>query len=754
MSEATLNVETLSSYTIGELNPIADAIALRNFVFSTMDAGCPITRPYWFTEDTVFKSKIWKERIVTDVGKIITRTINFEIWIHDGSMLTDLKNKDLLDIIQYWIAYQVHPRFTGGKIYDPNYAHATLTKVLQSIDWVLINGERLKICEQGFALINQNNLINLLGDILDQPTSESIYQYSSKMSDWIKVNITEITDEDIDREVSKHPEIKNLPPLEDMQLSLSEDELIKARVWFFKHKFYYFERNGYVLRASPIISILYENTLNGLNIKPLQFEELNVGEAFDKTEYPQVEIRSAKGEGASYRVLNAYISIWRRLAAITEIDCSIDRKAILSLTKARVLSGRDIAAEGRYRTAPIEVVLGALKNSIEFTIKHGDLILDNVFNAIEMKSKSTETIRSIFNYNELTTSIISANAAELGVTHWSISRQDPDFYQKVRNNNGLAELFQILTGSIQIFVGAMMARRRDEMIDLDSAKCIYPLSDPSLPANSKVPYYLEFLGNKTGAAGEREILRRPIPLKAAIFLRKLSAFNERLISIGVLKPGCTLFQNVSRLDGSVNPLSQTAHYNNFNIACDYFELPTTKIKNKVVKRYYIRQHQLRRFFALAFFWGTDNHDLATLSYMLGHTDARQFYRYVTESVSGRVLREAKANRLQGSLNKGVDDIEGLYLLKDLLRKSYNAKQVHLKTYDEVFGSVKPLNNLRLVSTNIPFDEYMKSNSFEGDIIDFLDKGKVTLEPEFMDFIDINGKHACRIHLVLNVKDIE
>lgn len=754
MSEAMLNAETLSSYTIGEISPIADAVALRDLVFSTMDAGCPITRPYWFSEDTVFNSKVWKERIVNDVGKVISRTINFEIKLYDGSMLTDSKNKPLLDTFYYWIAYQLHPRFTGGKIYDPAYAHLILTKVLQCIDWVLINGERLKICEEGLALVNQDNLINLLRDILDQPTSESIYQYSTKMSEWIKVHITEITDQDIDQEVSKHPEIKNLPLAEDMQLSLGEDELIKARVWFFKHNFYYFERDSYVLRASPIISILYENTLNGLNIKPLQFDELNVGEAFEKTEYPQVEIRSPKGEGTSYKVLNSYIAVWRRLAAITETHCSIDREAILSLDKDRILSGRDIAADGRYLTAPIDVVLEALKESIEFTIQYADLILDNVFSTIEAKSKSPDTIRSIVNYNELTTGIISANAAQLGVTHWSISRQDPDFYHKIRKNNGLAELFQILNGSIQIFVGAMMARRRDELIDLDSTKCIYPLSDPSLLANSKVLYYLEFYGNKTGAAGERETLRRPIPLKAAIFLRKLSKFNERLIDIGVLQLGCTLFQNVSRLDGSVSPLSQTAHYNNFNIACDYFELPTIQKKDKVTRRYYIRQHQLRRFFALAFFWGTDNHDLATLSYMLGHTDARQFYRYVTESVSGRVMREAKANRLQGSLNKSIDDIEGLYLLKDMLRKSYNAKQLHLKTYEEVFGSITPLTNLRLVSTNIPFDEYMKSNSFEGEIIDFLEKGKIKLEPEFLDFIDTNGDHACRIHLVLKVKDIE
>lgn len=754
MNEALLNAETLSSFTISEENSFADATALRNFVFSTMPAGCAITRPYWFSYDTTFDGKIWKEYIVTDVGRVITRTIDFEIQLYNGSMLTDSQNKQLLDTFRYWIAYQVHPRFTGGKIYDPDYAHATLTKVLQTIDWIIINGERLEICERGLAMINENNLITFLGDVLDKPTSESIYQYSGKMSDWIKGKINEITDKDIERETSKHPEINYLPPKEDMQLSLSEDELIKARVWFFKHNFYYYERNAYVLRSSPIIATLYENTLNGSKIKPLQFEELNVGAAFDKTEFPQVEIRSSKGEGVSYRILNIYIAIWKRLPAISEIDCDIDRKAILGLTKGRVLTGRILAPEGRYRTAPIEVVLDALRGSIEFTIKYGDIILEEVFNTLEMRSKGGETIRSIFNANGLTTGIISSRAAELGVTHWSISRQDPEFYKKVRNNNGLAEMFQVLTGSIQIFVGAVMARRRDEMVDLDSATCIFPLSDPSLPVNSKVPYYLVFFGNKTGAAGEREILKRPIPLKAAIFLRKLSAFNERLISIGVLKSGCTLFQNVSRLDGSVNSLSRTSHYNNFNIACDYFELATTTIKNKGVRRYYIRQHQLRRFFALAFFWGTDNHDLETLSYMLGHTDARQFYRYVTESVSGRVLREAKANRIQGSLDKGANDIEGLYLLKDMLRKTYNAKQVHLKTYDEVFSSVQPLNDMNLVTTNVPFEEYMKSNSFEGDIIDFLDKGRITLEPEFMDFIDINGNHACKIHLVLMVKDIE
>ncbi|WP_248767679.1 hypothetical protein [Pseudomonas sp. MWU12-2345] len=753
MPEATKQLHViehkkLTGYELTGNSPLQEARELRDYIFSTMSAGSPITKPYWFTPDTEFNKPQWNLLIPLKSGLSLTRKIDFNVDLYDGSNLLDPKNENLLEAFRYLIAYRIHHRYTGGQVYAPEYAYQLITRTLQIADWILLNGERFEICKQGLAQLNANSINHLLNEITILPTSEAIYNYSTRLTEWIKDHLYLVSDHDIKEATAQNELILDIENI-DRELDLSDDELIKARVLFLKIGYYEKVNGTLLLRAKPILNKIYSGTFNGRSIRPLHFSELNIGEPSYVAEFPPVEVRRNEKEGASHRTINSYIQTFKMLSVIEECETGVDAAMLQGLTLDRVIAGKEFIQSMRYRTVPIEITLQAIRCSIEFLFENAGWILDAVHCVIEAKAVQKTEASS---FQEFAISVLPEHILARGIRYWSVQRSNPGFYKMLRANSTLAELYQVLVGSIQIVTGAVMARRRDELSYLDSDNCLEPSTDPSLPENANTHYYLVFDGAKLGAAGQREELKRPLPRVAALFIWKLKEFNRRIDSITPDKAS-SLFRGISRINAAVTQGSRFTHYNTVNITCDYFQLPTI-VKEGVEKRYYIRQHQLRRFFAIAFFWGTDNPDFETLSYMLGHTDAKLFYHYVTEHVTGRILREAKANRIQASLKAGRQDIKGIDELVAKLRKQFNAKQVHIKTYNEVFNSLTPMHKNNLIETQPDFDKYLASHACEGHVLDYLTEGKVTLEPDFFEVVNANGQVVSKFNLVLKVKDIE
>ncbi|NNB55726.1 hypothetical protein [Pseudomonas fragi] len=743
-----LTPETLAEYKPLTDDPLDRAIALRDFVFSHMPIGSTVTKPYWFSPETEFSMPKWHLMIPVENRPPLTRVIDFDIKLYDKSNLLDAKNKNLLLTFKYFFAYQIHPRYTGGQIFAPEVAYVCITRALQIADWILLNGERFKICEFGLSLINENSILNLLDDITKKPISEAVYDYSKRITTWIKQRILEITKKQVASAIKAKESISEINGIV-RALDLNDQQLISARVMFTEMGFYTDVLGMQSLRAAPIIADIYKNTFNGGTIKPKHFTELDLGESRYRSEFPPVEVRATANDGASHRKLSSYVQTFRKIGWIKECSTGIDNEMLLRISKDRVIAGKNYRETGRYRTAPVEVVLHALRSSIEYSIENIDWILEEIRKVIEAKLASSDYGQ---NFNAFSKKMFSETALANGIRRWAIPRSEPGYYDQVRENSSLVDLYQVLTGSVFIVLGTTMARRRDEVAFLDSETCLYPATDPNLPENSSTRYYLVFKGQKTGASGIRETLKRPLLRIAAIFIWKLKVFNKNLCALGIINAPGRLFKSIGRPTGVVSDGNRYTHYNCINSACDYFQLPTIA-NDGVEKRYYTRQHQLRRFFAIAFFWGSDDPDYQTLSYMIGHTDAKLFYHYVTELVTGRVLKEAKANRIHASLSTGKSDIEGMDELIDMLRREHNVKRIHIKTYNEVFGSMQPMHKQGLIQTQPDFEDYIKSHFCEESILEYLEQGKITLEPNFFEIKDRDGRTVMHFNLALKVKDL-
>src|SRR5690606_28950972 len=95
-----------------------------------------------------------------------------------------------------------------------------------------------------------------------------------------------------------------------------------------------------------------------------------------------------------------------------------------------------------------------------------------------------------------------------------------------------------------------------------------------------------------------------------------------------------LFSYPLQLAGfDLSQASKKALCGSLDYFCDWAQMPC----DADGCRYYLRQHQLRRFFAMVFFYGTGYGGLETLRWSWGHTDERRVWRYIRESVRGAVL---------------------------------------------------------------------------------------------------------------------
>ena len=232
-----------------------------------------------------------------------------------------------------------------------------------------------------------------------------------------------------------------------------------------------------------------------------------------------------------------------------------------------------------------------------------------------------------------------------GVRCWSVSQElrkdapvrlgakaeeiEAEFFRRLRDNHGLYELLQVLWGSLLIAAGALMARRQGELIELERGSFL----DTSGTR-------LVFAARKRNSRNFRERRARPVPKVIADLLLKLQRMQEELLSLGVINEKCGLFAFPRvHSPGELKVVSDKSCNELLDRFCDYFETERTEDN----RRYYIRQHQLRRFFAMLFFWGNSYSGLETLRWFLGHSDPEHLYRYITESTPGEVLKDVKVD---------------------------------------------------------------------------------------------------------------
>jgi hypothetical protein len=194
---------------------------------------------------------------------------------------------------------------------------------------------------------------------------------------------------------------------------------------------------------------------------------------------------------------------------------------------------------------------------------------------------------------------------------------------------------------------------------------------------------LQFDLRKRNFGRTREQALRPIPNVAARCILSLSDLHKNLSLLSSAKASDRLFSKPRYREVGLAAMSSVDAAKVLNRFSDYFEVQ----QDSAGRRYYIRTHQMRRFFAMTFFWAGGFGGLDTLRWFLGHTNVEHVYHYITETVPGEVLRRVGAEYASKALLTGQSNTEGL---GNLLGERYGLSSFSIMQSDEVADYIEDL----------------------------------------------------------------
>ncbi|KPZ11772.1 Site-specific recombinase, phage integrase family domain protein [Pseudomonas amygdali pv. ulmi] len=636
--------------------------------------------------------------------------LDWGLTLEDGSLLTAPKNDTLLKGLKYYLTSSTRDAFGPGETNElqgamlQRFCHAC-----HIVDYLLINGKRFQLGTYGLEGLTGGNLIEILENVAATPLiAESVYNWKERLRGFCLGLLESSNTTALDAVIQNKPSISLITAeqVDEDTLEIPHGWIPKIRAALYLKNLYHKQTNGSQPNTTLISKLLYPETLWGKNQAKITYKILcyNDDSSVFEREYPPAPVTS----GLREKMRDSAYAMYRRaiynIGVLHEIPVAAPTINALQLAEHFT---PDLSTTGRFRTLPSDVVFKSLQHAIEFHLDHGqDLTKAFCRIALECKKRNIspaslthEEVQAIvgeklrkFGITQLSMAIRSMNS---GRYHSGVKGTKDGYFSNLRSNCGLYELIAVYTGAVQLTVGVLMARRISELHMLKAEDCLDETEQWLLFMNAKSTRHLFGLRRKEA---------RPIEPIAADMIKTLIRMQKILVRIGYLSNLKTLFA-VPDFKGAKKLSDSSAYlYNrNLDLFCDYFEMPL----NAEGQRYYLRQHQLRRFFAMLFFYCGSFAKLDTLQWMMGHADPKHIYRYITESMDGAVLAGAKAHFAAERLIEGDD--EDFQDLAQLLKARYGARD---------FTTVD-------------------AHDLEDQIQELVLEGWVEIEPEF--FTDHQGK---------------
>jgi hypothetical protein len=665
-----------------------------------------LRKVWWLLSD--FDAPVWSVSLKHKTPD----TIDWGVTLDDQSLLTDEKNKKLLTSLKYYLAASTEnfARKTNRANNSAASQRQNFNAAIHVIDSILMNAQQFELARYGLAGMNENNLKQLLSDYAaSNSIAESVYKFPTKASEFC-LQLTLDTPNDIIENI-----LQTNPSLLDISESILEESkfefptnLIPSIRAAMLHHGYYIGHNaaGYTVNTARIAEKIYPNTLRKQVIKSrIHILSFYPEEPAYRRELPAVPVRSTASDGITLGVYSKFRQKLCSLGILHALHLDAPPHAdLLAIEQFTV----DLVPVQRYRLVPSEVIFQQLKNCIEFHFKYGRLILDGycklarhcVLSGLNMDVLPIKQFQNIIG-PELT----SIGVNQLGLACRNRSGIDGtgkrarklkkmSFYTNLRSNKGLLELISVYIGCVQFVVGVLMARRSVELIELPALKCLDKTMEWLI---------IDLAKTSQGLWGLRDKQARPIDKLGVQMIRELQRVQRYLKKIGFIDQYTTLFASPNHLNGMIIPPASIFSFSrNLDLLCDYFETST----NKAGQRYYIRQHQLRRFFALMFFHFFDGARINGLRWHLGHADIAHVWHYISQVVDGESLRGAKAQ----------------YVVEKIMRGKQKNYTELAKFFEEYYG----ITDFTLID-DVQADKYIQ---------DLLKNGNITVEPKVL--IDEKG----------------
>ncbi|TDJ76212.1 integrase [Pseudomonas putida] len=623
-----------------------------------------------------FHEEVW--RIQTTQKNPIT--IDWRVGLWNGTVLTAPINEVLHRSLKHLLIMSVEGLTGEFSSLAPESKNHRLKCSMRAIDYLLIHAKDLQLLELGLGALDGDDIKNILNVLASSSNSENtIYNWRERCQSFFEEQLSAITKNEASDIFAKYPAMLLVGEdlLDEKELDFNAHEIPMLRAALMKSGFYY-RNNQYALaiNTKKLSTELYPDTLRGKDTKKTAFDILCFfpNDPLHKREYPAVIVTT----GTLDQLQDSYFFYYRYFFTCTPalMQLSLPAPADVEILK----NYKPVLAEAaRFRSVPSETLLTLFRKSMEFHINHGRMILDGFISIAEYCVNNSMAMHNLS--DDLVCSIIGNDLVQFGVKKLGLSALDAtknfktrkpnskNYCKKLRENNGLLELVHIYIGCVQLIVGMIMARRADELVTLKTARCL----DKSLSW-----LIFEVAKSTKGALGLRQRESRPIDAIAVEMIEEVRRFQSELKRVGAINELGDLFSTPFLIGhNGLNNASRYQYNRCLDFACDYFETTVTLEG----KRYYVRQHQLRRFFAIMFFYSNTFGDLDTLRWMLGHRDIEHVWRYLQECLSPREIRGAGARYFAEAAKK--ERLENYEDLKELLAAQFGTTRFSLIDEQEI-----------------------------------------------------------------------
>ncbi|OEF91364.1 integrase [Vibrio anguillarum] len=749
--------------------------------FHTGIYGYDDRQPDWL--ESSFSANKW----VLTFGKT-PKTIHWDtVYLDDGKKLTDKKHQKFLNSLKYWITAADNPLENGGKLISPITAYQKVAKVIALINAILLHSKELKLAKYHLLNVNDDFWLNILTKFAEYGNFQGVYEIDKRTKVLLDNASLSVSDADAQTFKEKYPYVTQSIAQDESFLFLAERE--KACAWLFEQGYYYVGKGiRYAGNSAVLGELLFKGEMLYHDIGLPNYAELHLQAPNRYSEYSAVENRDAS-TGTNQKTISMYID------AIQFIHTNLERKdaASPSILSERVSSGRisqlvSLKRAGRTRTMPPTFVFNLISQCYEFAKEHlpteeGSItLLDETLTLLsKARSKSaadrSNTHRPPENsraWNEelhrgmsrsergywFQTEAINCLSSEYlkkGIKQvQGFAYSTENRHERIRANESLFDVFSVLQGAIQVLVGAIMARRQDELIKLKPHGNLSPNLDPFSKKGAKIEYSLIFKVKKTGSKGVNATIERPIPLSIAKLIWQIEQFNIKANELNLTKGKMSLFNNLSTKNCQLSQVVHTTYNAHLDALCDYVETDLVQYDNGEYRRNYVRQHQLRRFFAMAFFWSKGFDGMDALRWMLGHSDMEHLYHYISESETGAVLNEAKASVIVRGVVDSTSELtklEGIEEVRKIIAQRLTGDRSTPVTIESVSEAAEDYDDESYLT--VPhISQLQKEQDIETEVIQLLEEGRITLEPEFFTIDDADGNITQTFNLILKIKDLD
>lgn len=650
---------------------------------------------------TPFESPIWetsnrgREEMLDGKWQNTIR-IDWNVRLPNGMLLTDARYETLLTLAKK-IAFFARSGIISGPTAPAGWAK-TISHLINLVRWTVLHEQRFQPNKYGLKLLDQPTLDWLFGLIAEGSWTNALMIPERILAALYRGAHGVVCPQLLIDKLGTIP-TTDIEPLVRWLEQQGGYRTVERGAYFGKRH----------LRRELLAKLIDENpqVLIGHNVLRFlrQFEPDFRSESLllsakqstelppQKTESSQESNNSNASEGTVHQVSYLIATV---LDAHRHVPDLLPEPANISLRRAKSLANRVARASSHTLFMPVNTGLAYLNAAMRFVHVYGESIVEFYLTILANYTDSNPSngnvrLNRAMKRRMKDFCIASGEpvASILNITQFRFERGQKDF-DRFRSNPTLDEALRVLIGSCIVCMALLKPSREDELTHL-KRNCL---------RDDAGGYSIRFnLGkSKTKVVEAWQETDRPIPVISAKAIHLLQRLGKGL---------STLFTDDRQVSDNLFYLPKAAGFealnatssllnNHLDIFCDYVGLPP----DSEGRRWYVRIHEMRKWFLLLLFWSGRFDVLDAARWIAGHTDAKHVYAYIENEFPGEELPQIEAEysidrmyrrekeRMDGQSNAGnIDGVDSLY---EAVLRHFNVESLTMVPESEWAGYVHAL----------------------------------------------------------------